>query len=225
MCNGVAMAAYDYLGKELPRTREQDKLSGKSLYTADFHLPGMLWGKILHSTHAHVRIAHIDISLAQRLKGVKAVITSADTPGLLMGRWLQDRPVLAQEEVRYLGEPVAAVAASDPETAEEALELIRVAYEELPSVFDPLLAMQPDAPLVHSHREAYKPADYRGCGQGNIILEGAVRQGDVEKGLAESDFIHQARYTTQAEHPGYIEPHAVLASPGSDGKVTVWSST
>ncbi len=219
------MAEYTYLGKSLPRIHEQDKLTGKKLYAADFRLPGMLWGKILHSPFAHARIVNIDISLAQKLPGVKAVITFADTPGLRMGRSFQDRPVLAQDEVRYIGEPVAAVAAIDQETAEEALELIHVEYDELPAIFDPLLAMQPHSPLVHIDRDSYEPRTYRGRGKGNIILEGMIRHGDVEKGLAQSDLVHHDGYTTQGVHQGFIEPRAVLAAVDSQGKATLWSST
>jgi len=219
------MTEYTYLGKSLPRTHDQGRLTGESLYAGDFRLPGMLWGKILHSPYAHARILNIDISQAQRLPGVKAVVTSADTPGLRMGRWLQDRPVLAQEEVRYIGDPVAAIAALDQETAEEALELIHVEYEELPAVFDPFLAMQLDSPLVHKDRDSHEPRTYRGRGKGNIIFEGIVRHGDVEMGLAQSDFVHQDSYSTQAVHQGFIEPHAVLVAIGSQGKATIWSST
>ena len=216
------MTEYTYLGKSLPRTHDQGRLTGESLYADDFRLPGMLWGKILHSPYAHARILSIDISQAQRMPGVKAVVTSADTPGLTMGRWLQDRPVLAQEKVRYIGDPVAAIAALDQETAEEALELIRVEYDELPAVFDPLLAMQPNSPLVHIDRDSYKPRTYRGRGKGNILLEGMIRHGDVEKGLAQSDLIHHDSYTTQVVHQGFIEPRAVLAAVDSQGKATLW---
>jgi CO/xanthine dehydrogenase Mo-binding subunit len=219
------MAEYTYLGKSLQRDRYQDKLTGKSLYTADFRLPGMLWGKILHSPHAHARIISIDTSEAKRLPGVKTVVTYADTPGVKIGRWFQDRPVLAHEEVRYIGEPVAALAASDQETAEEAIEAIRVEYEELPAVFDAMSAIQPDSPLVHSDRDAISPRAYRGRGEGNIILEATVRHGDVEKGLAKSDFVYRDTYRTQAAHQGFIEPHAVFASVDENGKATMWSTT
>lgn len=219
------MAEYSYLGKSLPRIIDQDKLTGKSLYATDINLPGMLWGKLLHSPHAHARILSIDVSKAVKLPGVKAVVTSADAPGQRMGRWLQDRPILAQGEVRYIGEPVAAVAAIDPETAEEALELIKVKYEELPAVFDPLEAMKPDAPLVHTDRDSCEPRTYRGKGNGNIILEGLVRHGDVEKALAQSDIIHKDSYRTQIVHQGFMEPHAAVASVDSQGKATIWAST
>ncbi len=219
------MAEYTYLGKSLPRIHEQDKLTGTKLYAADFRLPGMLRGKILHSPHAHARIVNIDVSLAQKVPGVKAVITSADTPGLRMGRSFEDRPVLAQDEVRYIGEPVAALAAIDQEASEEALELIRVEYDELPAVFDPFLAMQPNSPLVHIDRDSYEPRTYRGRGKGNILLEGMIRHGDVEKGLAQSDLVHHDSFSTQAVHQGFIEPRAVLADVDSQGKATLWSST
>ncbi len=219
------MKEYTYLGKSLSRTHDQAKLTGKFLYAGDFRLPGLLSGKILHSPHAHAHILNIDISQASRLPGVKAVVTHRDTPGLRMGRWMRDRPVLAQDEVRYIGEPVAAVAAQDEETAEEALELIRVEYEELPAVFDPFLAMQPGSPLVHKDRDSYEPRTYRDRGKDNIILEAVVSHGDVEKGLAQSDLVYQDHYSTQTVHQGFIEPHVVLAAVDSQGKATLWSST
>ena len=113
----------------------------------------------------------------------------------------------------------------DQETAEEAVELIRVDYEELPAVFDPLVAIQPGSPLVHrdKERDSYEPKAYRGKGKGNIILEGIVRHGNVEEGLAQSDLVHQDSYRTQPVHPGFIEPRAVLAAVDNQGKATLWS--
>src|ERR687883_581058 len=108
----------------------------------------MLHGKILRSTYAHARIVRIDTGAAAALPGVAAIVTGRDAPGLFGSR-MKDTPILAQDTVRYVGEPVAAVAAEDEDTAEEALDLIEVEYEELPAVFTPELALLPDAPLVH----------------------------------------------------------------------------
>jgi len=125
------------VGKSLPRVEGAAKVTGAMRYTADIIRPGNLWGKILHSPLPHARILHIDTSKATALPGVKAVITGADVAPRLVGATIRDLPVLARERVRYSGEDVAAVAAVDQNTAEEAVHLIEVEYEELPAVFDP----------------------------------------------------------------------------------------
>src|SRR3990172_2111533 len=152
--------AYSVVGKSLPRVDAPAKVTGQALYGTDAQLAGMLWSKILRSPLPHARIRGIDPSPALTLAGVKAVITAQDFPlvryGQAIGPGLKDRTVIARDKVRYLGEPVAAVAAVDEETAEEALDLIRVDYEELPAVFDLEAAMAADAPLVHEDLEKYE---------------------------------------------------------------------
>src|SRR6266498_2809905 len=126
-----------------------DALTGAAKYAADIVRPGMLWAKVLRSPVAHARIQSMDVSRARKLAGVHAVLTGADLADYRLGRSMRDMPVLAREKVRFVGEKVAAVAAEDRETAEEALGLIEVEYDELPAVFDSVHAMQPGAPLVH----------------------------------------------------------------------------
>src|SRR5688572_10942907 len=125
------------------------KVTGAERYAADVTRPGMLFGGMLRSPYPHARIVSIDTSRARALSGVHAILTAADLPPYLLGRSMRDMPILATEKVRFIGEKVAAVAAETPEIGEEALGLIDVHYEELPAVFDPLEAMQPNAPLLH----------------------------------------------------------------------------
>ena len=145
----VKMTTYSVVGRPVTRQEGPDKVSGHFRYAADVALPGMIWGKVLRSPYPHAKIIQIDASRAMSLMGVQAVITGKDTAGMKVGRMVRDVPLLAEDKVRFVGEKVAAVAANDLDTAEEALALIDVEYEPLPAVFDPLEAMEPGAPLVH----------------------------------------------------------------------------
>ena len=144
------MTTYEVVGRPVTRQEGPDKVSGKFLYSADVALPGMIWGKVLRSPFPHARIVNIDVSRALELAGVRAVITGKDTAGMRVGRMVRDVPLLAEDKVRFVGEKVAAVAADDPDTAEEALTLIDVEYEPLPAIFDPLEAMEPRTPRANS---------------------------------------------------------------------------
>ncbi len=222
------MADFVYVGKSLPLKDSRDKVAGRSLYTNDFHLPNMLCGKILHSPVSHARIANIDKSRALKYPGVKAVITADDSPCIRVGHRIQDRTVLAWKKVRYSGEPVAAVAAIDEETAQEALELIRVEYEDLPAVFDPVSAMNPESPLVHEEKDTYEPVPNTPPvmkGKGNILEQHILVVGNPEQALRDADFVYHSTYRTRAVHSGFIEPHAVVADVDSSGRATVWCST
>lgn len=222
------MADYVYVGKSLPPKDSGEKVAGRSLYAADFHLTNMLCGKLLHSPVSHARIANIDKSRALKYPGVKAVITAEDTPCIRVGHRVQDRTLLAWKKVRYAGEPVAAVAAVDEETAQEALELIRMEYEELPAVFDPLLAMKPDSPLVHEEKNTYEPAPGAQplvWGKGNILEQHTLTMGNPEQALRDADYIYQNSYRTPVVHQGFIEPHAVVANVDPSGRATLWCST
>lgn len=219
------MIDFTYVGKSLPRLEGPDKITGHSLYVADIHSPNMLHGKILHSPLSHAHILHIDTSKALSHPGVKAVITAADTIGARAGRWYKDRPILAHSKVHYIGEPVAALAAVDEETALEALDLIRVEYEELPAVFDPVLAMRPESPLVHEDADTFTPLPPQRQGQGNILDQMAIIHGNAEKALENSYLIHHDIYRTRPVHSSYIEPQVVLTEVDASGKATLWAST
>ncbi len=157
------MAELDYVGKRILRKDGPEKVTGRARYTVDIKLPGMLVGRILRSPHPHAKILNIDISRALKLSGVKAIITSKDTLGVKHGfvetpRYPPDQYLLATDRVRFVGEEVAAVAATDPYVAEEALSLISVDYEPLPAVFDPEEAMRPGAPEIHpTHPKVKEP--------------------------------------------------------------------
>ena len=217
------MEELSFIGKSVPRKDGVEKATGKALYTVDMALPGMLWGKILRSPYPHAKILHIDTTLAEKLLGVKAVITGKDTLGIKHGfvetpRYPPDQYPIAMDRVRYIGEEVAAVAATDEYIAEEALSLIQVDYEELPAVFDPEEAMKPEAPEIHpSHpkvREPYK----------NVGGKTESGWGDVEKGFAQSYLVREDRFEGQLRTHCYMEPQATLASFDLSGKLNVWTS-
>jgi CO/xanthine dehydrogenase Mo-binding subunit len=212
------------VGQSIPRVDGPAKVKGLTRYTADIDRPGILWGKVLRSPLPHARILHINTSRAQNLPGVKAVITAHDVSPRLVGASLKDMPVLARDRVRYVGEEVAAVAAVDSDTAEEAIALINVEYEELPAVFDPLEAMKPDAPIIHPDYATYEGPRTKAPDLRNVqsLVQGG--KGDIEKGFAESEYIFENVFQTQMVHQGYIEPHACLVEVDGNGRVAVWSS-
>jgi len=149
------MASLVSIGQPAGHIEGPAKVSGRTLYTADIALPGMLWGKCLRSPVPHARILAIDVAPARQLPGVHAVLTGADLPEVRLGRFLLDMPVLARDRVRFVGEKVVAVAAESPDIAEEALALLDVQYEELPAVFEPLAAMHEQAPRLHEQAASY----------------------------------------------------------------------
>jgi 4-hydroxybenzoyl-CoA reductase subunit alpha len=208
------MAEYSVVGKRLPRIDGVVKVTGEAKYAADLELPGMLYGKVLRAPYAHARILDIDTSKAQRVLGVKAVITGSDFKGFKYGFMptTRDESPLTVDKVRYYQEGVAAVAAMDEDIAQEALSLIDVEYEELPGVFEPEEAIKEGAPLVHDDRP------------GNISWRFTMDYGDVEQGFKESDYIREHRFRTPRTTHGYLEPPAILAYYDPSGKITVWAS-
>jgi CO/xanthine dehydrogenase Mo-binding subunit len=184
----------------------------------------MIFGKVLRSPFPHARIVSIDTSRAAGLAGVRAVITGRDLPGMRVGRFLRDVPPLAEDRVRFVGEKVAAVAADDPDIAEEALLLIDVEYEELPAVFDPLEAMGPGAPLVHEGNPSYDSTSGRVEPQGNIVHHNSWSGGDLEQGFQESDLIFEHTLTTPWVHQGYVEPYSCIVEVDDSGRVQVWAN-
>ena len=204
-----------------------DKVTGRAKYAADFHPPGTLWGKCLRSPLPHARITRIDLSAAVNLPGVHAVLTAKDLPNKLIGRSVYDMPVLAYDHIRFAGERIAAVAADDPDIAEEAISLIEVEYEEMPAIFNPLEALQEDAPRLHPHVSQYENAPPPPF-QSNLPNVGSRvcwKLGNVEEGFAASDHIFEHTFTTQSMHQGYIEPHACLVQIDETGHVHVYLST
>ena len=218
------MTTYAVVGKPVTREDGPEKVSGKTCYSGDLMLPGMLWGKVLRSPLPHARIVHIDTSGALKLPGVHAVLTGRDLAGMLVGRTLRDTPLLAQEKVRFVGEKVAAVAADDVDTAEEALTLIEVEYEELPAIFDPVQAMQPEAPVVHDGAPIYEGPAGPVQPRGNISHHHTWSGGDVEQGFRESDLLFEHTFTTPWVHQGYMEPYACIVDIDEAGRIQVWAN-
>ncbi|MDP2659841.1 MAG: molybdopterin-dependent oxidoreductase, partial [Dehalococcoidia bacterium] len=211
------------IGKSLPRIDAPAKATGVTSYTADLKLPGMLTGRILRSPVAHARITSVDTSRAERLRGVQAVVTALDFPDGRYGMAVKDQTPLAKEKVRYVGERVAAVAGTDLETAEEALHLIRVEYEELAPIFDPFEALKPEAPLIHEGIDGYGTAVDNIVKHGNVCSMSRIRRGDVEQGFAQADVIFEDTFSTPMVHQGYVEPHTVMVQVESSGGLTVWT--
>ena len=212
------MEQFNIIGKEVPRNDAEAKARGRAQYTDDLKLPGMLYGRILRSPLAHAQIKDIDTSKAKAMPGVKCVLTCEDTPKIKYGNWrlfpeTQDEYPLAVDKVRFIGDEVAAVAAIDPDTAQEALEKIIVEYGELPAVFDVDAARGAGAPVIH---------DY--CSN-NISVNRKIQYGDVEKGFAESDYIREDTFTVHAVSHAYLEPCSALAQADQDGRITLWTST
>ncbi len=198
------------VGKRQPRLDGREKVSGRSVFTDDVDLPGMLHGKILRSPHARARIVRIDTSKAKKLPGVKAVVTADDAPGLMFG---ENQPLLCQDVVNYVGEEVAAVAAVDEVTAEEARELIKVEYEPLPAVTSLKKALRPDAPQVH------------GQSPGNIALTFDKDWGDPEKTFADCDHIFVDEFKSPPQHNTLAELHVAVADFSNPDRLSVWTPT
>jgi CO/xanthine dehydrogenase Mo-binding subunit len=218
---------FKMVGTRPARPDGVDKVTGRATYGADVFAPGQLVGAILRSPHAHAKIKKIDTSKAEKLQGVKAIVTCKDLPDLTNG----DRAMLdilencmARGRALYDGHAVAAVAAVDAETARKALSLIKVDYKILPHVTDVDEAMKPGAPIVQPHIRTIgvePPPDKAS----NIAQISEFGHGDVEAGFAEADVIVEQSYKTEQTHQGYIEPHACLASVGPDGQGELWVTT
>jgi len=211
-----------------------DKVTGRANFGADMVMPGMLWGKVKRSPHAHARILSINVQKALALPGVKAVVTAEDFPpiaseeafvgeGPMNFRDLS-RNCMARDKVLYDGHAVAAVAATSPSIAEEACELIEVEYHVLPHVIDVEAAMKPGAPLLHDDLFT-QGVDPKPTHASNIAKKISFTKGDVEAGFREADVIIERRYTSPPVHQGYIEPHACVVSVAADGQCTIWSSS
>jgi len=223
-----------YVGTRTVRPDGVDKVTGRARFGADFNLPGQLVGRVLRSPHAHARILSIDTSKAERLPGVKAVVTRDDFPDqssefIPAGEMMMNyrdvvRNVMAREKALYEGHAVAAVAATSTAVARRALKLIDVQYEVLPHVIDVVDAMKPEAPLLHEdlYTAGVEPKPER---PSNIAKRVEIGHGDIEAGFARADVIVEREFSTQPVHQGYIEPHAALASVSEDGAVELWCTT
>jgi CO/xanthine dehydrogenase Mo-binding subunit len=213
------------IGKSPPRLEAGEKAAGKALYSGDMVLPGMLHGAILTSPYAHACILSYDLSAARALPGVRAVVTGEDAGGGLFGPVCKDETALARGRVRYIGEPVAAVAAVDEATARHAARLIEVDYEELPVAATIAEAIAEDAPLLHENFADYFKIYEAPTEAGNVMARSEAVIGRGLDGFAEADIVVEGTYEVGAQYHAYMEPVSALAAFGPDGRLTVWSST
>ncbi len=238
---GQTAPQYNVIGTRPIRHDGYEKVTGRARFGADINLPGTSHGKLLRSPHAHARILSIDASRALQLPGVQAVVTAQDMPevsaevsdqaeGVMVNYGFYTRNVMAREKALYVGHVVAAVAATSPSVAEEALALIDVEYEVLPAVLDAESALADGAPAVHERLQTMDSVGRRAGGWGdtggktNLANRFEFRVGDVETAFREADVVVEETFSTESVHQGYIEPHATTALWGGDGNVTVWAS-
>jgi carbon-monoxide dehydrogenase large subunit len=211
------------VGKPVTRVDALDKVSGAAVFGPDVKLAGMLYAKVLRSSHAHARIVSINVEAARKLAGVRTVVVGADMPDVLGGEAVKDMPFLALGKVRYMGEPVAAVAAEDEDTAARAIELIEVVYDELPVAVDALVAIQKGASLIHEGLENYERIGVvKPVPNSNLITVNEYRKGDVEQGFRESDYVFEDDFRSHTVHHAPLEPHSAVAQVDVGGRVVVW---
>ncbi|MBI4298910.1 MAG: xanthine dehydrogenase family protein molybdopterin-binding subunit [Chloroflexi bacterium] len=226
---------FKIIGQGIPRVDSVERVNGKAVFSADLTLQGTLHGKILRSPYPHARIKRIDAAKALQLPGVKAVITGADLPPLVQDTanvggetavqaGYMRQFLLAEDRALFHGHPVAAVAATTPQIAEDALSLIEVEYEPLPVVDDILEAMKPDSPVIHPELRTKSLA---GASKDptNVALHVVAERGDLAKGFEDADLVIEREYFVDMVHQGYIEPQACTVVVDSDGHMTMYNST
>ena len=223
---------FKWVGTRPIRPDGVPKVTGRAMYGGDYKLPGMLYGRILRSPHAHARIRSIDTSAAEKLPGVKAVMTAKDLPDqkfdyigperVAVNFWHVTRNIMAREKALYEGHAVAAVAAISASIADEAAALIKVDYEVLPHVIDVDEAMADGAPLLFEDMitRGVEPAPTK---PSNISKRLEFQTGDIDAGFASADVVIEKEFKTAAVHQAYIEPHACLARWDADGQTEIWS--
>jgi len=223
------MTIYSNIGKPRKRIDALDKVTGSAKYCDDIKLPGILYGKIKRSEFAHANILNIDVSRAEMLPGVKAVVTGKEFfdnfNNSVLGSPIADQPFLAYKKVRYVGEPIAVVAAVSQEIAEDALDLISVEYEELPAVLNLEDALKDKAPLVHESFDNYRySSGYKSVENSNICHYIEIQNGNIEQGFKESDFIFEDTFTHHNTHHVPMECRIAMAQFNPNGSITVWAS-
>lgn len=208
------MDKYGHIGKRIPKLDAVEKATGKSRYIQDVSVPGMLYGKILYSKYAHAKIVSIDTSKAEKLYGVRAVMTGEDVPPKMKMGFYKDNPPIKAGKVRSFRDEVAAVAAISPEIAAEALKLIEVKYEALPGVFDPEEAMTPDAPLIHEEHKT------------NVLrMPWKMNYGDVEAAKKEAAYVVEGSYTTTWVTHCCLGASGAIAEFDHNNNLTIWTNT
>lgn len=214
------------IGKAVRRVDALEKVTGTARYTADIRLPQLLHAAVLRAGVAHARIKAIDTAEAEKMPGVRRVVTGRDCR-LLFGTVLYDQPPLAYDKVRHAGEGVAVVLARSARTAEKALKKIEVSYEPLPFVLDPLEAASPEAPLIHERNGDYRHDPYlvHPVKGGNVFHHYALRRGDAEAALAASEVVVEERFSFPLSSHAALEPHAAVCRWLADGSIELWASS
>jgi len=206
------LSEYHVIGKSEQRLEGWDKVTGKTRFTADMKLPGMLCAGVLRSKLPHARLVSIDRDKALSVPGVQAVLTAEDIPGRSgVGIIVKDEPVLIHDRIRRIGDPLALVAAESTAALEKSLSLIQYRTDKLPAVFSAEEAMAADAPQLYS--------------KGNVLTHRKIRHGNIEKALEEADVIIENRYVTPFAEHAYLEPEVSVARREADDSITVWTST
>ena len=214
------------IGENVPRVDAREKVTGAAQFADDIQFgPGLLYARIKRSPHPHALLKKVDVSRARKLPGVKAIVTGEDFPGFI-GLYLQDRYIFCRDRVRYVGDPVAGVAAVSEEIAEKALELIEVEYELLPGVFDPEYGASPEAPLLHPDLGKYEAVNFIFPEPGsNISNHFKLRRGDPEAAWKECAAIVESVYRIPHIQHVPLETHIAVARVDMDGKVKLWGSS
>jgi len=225
---------YGVIGKNPHRHDGTEKVTGRAQYGADIRLPGMLYGVVLRSPHAHARIVSIDTTKAETYPGVRAVVTAKDLPDVeskiaelgegTINLRHQSNNILAKDKVLYFGHGVAAVAAINVHVAEEAAALINIEYEVLPAVIDVRKSMQVDSAILHDDVRTDELGK-KGDVPSNVAAHYQEQVGDVEKGFQSASVIVEREFLTSMVHQGYIEPQNATAQYNPDGQITIWCST
>jgi CO/xanthine dehydrogenase Mo-binding subunit len=220
---------FKVVGKPQPRLDGPETVTGRSTYTVDVALPSMLHAKLFRSSVPHAKIRRLDVGRARALGGVATVLTAADVPRKRFGFTVQDEELLAGEKVRYVGDVIAAVAAVDEETAEQAIGLIDCDYQELPAAFSADEALRENAPLVHEDLSSYRlnsalARDWHPVPGTNIVHQTVYAKGDIDLGFAEADEIFDDTFRSQQVQHCSLEPHAVVAQWDGE-RLTIWTST
>jgi nicotinate dehydrogenase large molybdopterin subunit len=202
---------FSCIGHSVPRIDALDKVLGRAVYAEDISFPNMLYGRVLRARTPHAMIEEIDISKAQAMKGVACVLTSKDVPGVnRYGIAFQDQYALAEDRVRFVGEPVALVAAETEEISKDAIKAIRVRYRELPVIMNPHQALADGAPLIHE--------------KGNLLLHSKIRKGSVELGFSQADVIVENTYRTHVVDHAYMETESGMGRIDEHGNIVIWSA-
>jgi len=213
------------IGQPIPRKDAFEKITGKAIFTFDIdNIPHLLYAKFLTSPYAHARIININTSDAENLPGVKAIVTGRDWP-VKIGLYAGDRDILAFEKVRWMGQPVVAIAAKTEKIAEDALQKIKIDYEQLPAIFDPVKAKESKDILVHEKMGEYEHSlAFNPIPGTNIANHFKLRKGNVEEAFSGAEFIVKNTYTMPQVSHSYMEPIVSLGHYKKDGSIEVWSS-